>query len=215
MLAGYGTFASLAGITDFSDKSAAAAGLPPVDSVPLWPYLSGAQPHSPRTVVELGSCATSDKGDDAFCGKRGTNTTVQGLIKDERQTGSGGLWKVLIGSVWQAGWTGPEFPNNTKNSAGHIPDYNDFSFNCSALPGGGCLFELSVDPTEHNEIGAAKPDKLRALLGEVAAAQGTVFSPDRGLVDKRACEAATGRYNGFWGPWIGLPTAAGESKDGK
>ena len=120
VLAGYGTFASLAGITDFSDKSAAAAGLPPVDSVPLWPYLSGAQPHSPRTVVELGSCATSDKGNDAFCGKRGTNTTVQGLIKDERQAGGGGLWKVLVGSVWQAGWTGPEFPNNTKNPAGKM-----------------------------------------------------------------------------------------------
>jgi arylsulfatase B len=116
----YGTFATLAGVTDFTDKSAAAAGLPPVDSVPLWPYLSGAQPHSPRTVVELGSCATSDKGNDAFCGKRGTNTTVQGLIKDERQAGGGGLWKVLVGSVWQAGWTGPEFPNNTKNPAGKM-----------------------------------------------------------------------------------------------
>jgi hypothetical protein len=92
---------------------------------------------------------------------------------------------------------------------GRIPDYNDFSFNCSALPGGGCLFELSADPTEHNELGAAKPDKLSALLGEMAAAQEKVFSPDRGLVDKRACEAATGRYGGFWGPWIGL-TAVGE-----
>ena len=140
--------------------------------------------------------------------------------------------------MWQAGWTGPEFPNNTKvslslsppppfdslclsvsvcgkDSAGRIPDYNDFTFNCSALPGGGCLFELSADPTEHNEIGAAKPEKLRALLGEVAAAQGKVFSPDRGPVDKRACEAATGRYSGFWGPWIGLPPAVGESKDGE
>ena len=34
-----------------------------------------------------------------------------------------------------------------KDSSGRIPDYNDFSFNCSALPGGGCLFELSADPT--------------------------------------------------------------------
>ena len=97
---------------DFSDKSAEVAGLPPVDSLPLWPYLSGKDAHSPRKVVELGSCATADAGRDAFCGDRGTETTVQGLIKDERHSG-GGLWKALTGSVWQAGWTGPEFPNNS------------------------------------------------------------------------------------------------------
>jgi hypothetical protein len=77
--------------------------------------------------VHLGSCATSDANSDPFCGKQvkvdvesgeqtGARTTVQGVILDERggdedegsQDGgtAGGLWKVLIGSVWQAGWTG-------------------------------------------------------------------------------------------------------------
>ena len=97
----YGTFATLAGVSDFTDKSAAAAGLPAVDSHALWPYLSGAVAHSPRTEVQLGSCSTADAGHDPFCGNRGTNTTVQGLIVDERATG-GGLWKALVGSVWQA-----------------------------------------------------------------------------------------------------------------
>ena len=68
------------------------------------------------------------------------------------------------------GWTGPEFPNNTKVD-GKIPDYNDFSEDCSALPGGGCLFELESDPTEHDEKGAANPDKLKAMLGKIADAQ--------------------------------------------
>ena len=95
------TFATLAGVSDFTDKSAAAAGLPAVDSHALWPYLSGAVAHSPRTEVQLGSCSTADAGHDPFCGNRGTNTTVQGLIVDERASG-GGLWKALVGSVWQA-----------------------------------------------------------------------------------------------------------------
>jgi hypothetical protein len=55
---------------------------------------------------------------------------------------------------------------------------------------------------EHIEVGAAHPDKLSALLGDIAAAQGKVFSPDRGPVDKRACAAATGKYRGFWGPFL-------------
>ena len=36
----YATFAALAG-ADPTDHRAAAAGLPPVDSIDLWPYLSG------------------------------------------------------------------------------------------------------------------------------------------------------------------------------
>jgi len=108
---------------------------------------------------------------------------------------------VFVSQPCLQGWTGPEFPNNTKVD-GKIPDYNDFSEDCSALPGGGCLFELESDPTEHDEKGAANPDKLKQMLGKIADAQAKVFSPDRGPVDKRACEAATGKYSSFWGPWI-------------
>jgi hypothetical protein len=42
-------FAELAGV-DPTDHTAAAAGLPAVDSVSLWPYLSGRQSASPRQV---------------------------------------------------------------------------------------------------------------------------------------------------------------------
>lgn len=146
-------------------------------------------------------------------------------------------------------WQGPEFPNNTKGADGKVPDYNDFSFNCSSLPGGGCLFDLSKDPTgkqaptyllvpplctpadcqsgrawlcvlrwakhltrtavdrsaEHDELSSAQPAKLATLLAAREAAQAKVFSPDRGPVDRRACEAATGKYAGFWGPWLDEP----------
>lgn len=44
----YATFAALAGV-DPTDEKAAAAGLPPIDSVNQWPYLSGATTTAPRT----------------------------------------------------------------------------------------------------------------------------------------------------------------------
>ena len=40
-------------------------------------------------------------------------------------------------------------------------------------------------------------DKLQAY-------QATLFDPDRGSVSTEACEAALGKYNGFWGPFIDL-----------
>ena len=50
----YATFAHLAG-ADPTDHSAAAANLPPVDSVDLWPYLSGQASSSPRSIIPIGS----------------------------------------------------------------------------------------------------------------------------------------------------------------
>jgi arylsulfatase B len=53
----YATFCALAGV-DPTDTRAAAAGLPPIDSLNLWPLLSGANPTSPRTEVILGWSGT-------------------------------------------------------------------------------------------------------------------------------------------------------------
>ena len=55
----YATFAGLAGV-DPTDHSAAAANLPPIDSVDLWPYLSGATTSSPRTRLAIGSTSCDD-----------------------------------------------------------------------------------------------------------------------------------------------------------
>lgn len=40
------------------------------------------------------------------------------------------------------------------------------------------------------------------LLAELHKEQATVYSVDRGPVDKEACVAAMGKYQGFWGPWL-------------
>ena len=98
--------------------------------------------------------------------------------------------------------TGPLFPNNTKGADGKIPDFNDFHFNCSATAAGACLFRLDIDPSEYEDVSGDNPAMVTKLLAELATAQAGVYSVDRGPTDKGACEAAMGKYEGFWGPWL-------------
>jgi len=49
----YATSCALAGV-DPTDARAEASGLPPIDSINLWPWLSGKQSRSPRTSFEVG-----------------------------------------------------------------------------------------------------------------------------------------------------------------
>ena len=82
----YATFSSLAGV-DPTDDRAAKAKLPPIDSLNVWPLISGQNSTSPRVDIPI------------------SETT---LISSQ--------YKILQGEVEQAGWTGPVYPNTTKPS---------------------------------------------------------------------------------------------------
>ena len=82
----YSTFSSLAGI-DPTDDRAAKAKLPPIDSLNVWPLISGQNSTSPRVDIPLTQ-----------------NTLISGQ------------YKILTGNVDLAGWTGPVYPNTTKPS---------------------------------------------------------------------------------------------------
>ena len=84
----YSTFCALAGV-DPTDEAAAKANLPPIDSLNMWPLISGENMTSPRTDVPI------------------SNVT---LIS--------GDYKILTGMVKMAGWTGPIYPNNTNPQGG-------------------------------------------------------------------------------------------------
>ena len=79
----YATFCSLAGV-DPTDEKAAAAKLPPIDSLNMWPLISGLNSTSPRTDIPV------------------SNKT---LIS--------GQYKIITGKVSHAGWTGPHYPNGS------------------------------------------------------------------------------------------------------
>lgn len=79
----FSTFCSLAGV-DPTDQQAAKAKLPPVDSLNMWPLISGQNSTSPRVDIPI------------------SNLT---LIS--------GPYKILTERVPQAGWTGPHYPNTS------------------------------------------------------------------------------------------------------
>ena len=84
----YATFCYLAGI-DPTDERAAEAKLPPIDSLNMWPMISGQNMTSPRVDIPA-----------SF------NTLISGD------------YKILQGDVQQAGWTGPQYPNLTNPNGG-------------------------------------------------------------------------------------------------
>ena len=95
----YATFCAMAGV-DPTDERAAAANLPPVDGLNMWPFLSGSSPTSPRTEVPVGS--TAGEANLAAKNMSGYDTVVQALV-----TADG--WKLIIGETGQNIWTGPYY----------------------------------------------------------------------------------------------------------
>jgi hypothetical protein len=183
----YSTFCALAGI-DPTDERAAAAGLPPIDGVDQWPFLSGATTTPPRVEVAVGSDAT-----EANLNQLGNMTVVQGLVRADG-------YKLLIGETGQNIWTGPKYPNASTN-------WDDVPYHCGVpstppVGKGGCLFNILTDPTEHDDIAAANPAIVAEMYARILELQKTAFSPDRGHVTPLACDAATEKWLGFWGPFV-------------
>mmetsp|Transcript_102143 Transcript_102143/g.264492 ORF Transcript_102143/g.264492 Transcript_102143/m.264492 type:complete len:552 (-) Transcript_102143:228-1883(-) len=187
----YATIAALAGV-DPTDHRAALAGLPPVDSRNMWPLLSGRVTHSPRTELVIGDTALTDPHVNSA-------TRVGGIIQ--------GRYKLLVGELSMAGWTGPKFPNVTS-------DWNPTKTwqTCGTDIKSGCLFDIFDDPTEHHNLASEKPELFGSMLARVQELQKGVFSPHRGLPHMfEACHHALHTYGGFWGPFVGVENATTSS----
>ena len=175
------TFCALAGI-DPHDAPAAAVGLPPIDSLDMSALLLGTNATSPRREVWIG--VDTDDGNDGA-------TLVQGIIS------AADGFKLLVGTVPEAIWQGPLFPNATTKEPAHD------ALDCGNVTHPLCLFNVLVDPTEHDNVISQHPDVAAALAARVAALQRTVFSPLRGpsLAD-RACNNSAAVWGGFVGPFL-------------
>ena len=175
----YATFCALANVDPF-DARAAAAGLPPVDSVNLWPLLSGENSTSPHGEIVLGmpTIASGNSYGDASIG-------VQGVIASDG-------YKLLIGKVHQNVWTSPHYPNASTSWG------NAQFIDCSS----GCLYNIFEDESEHHELSALMPAKVAELRARIAFHNATMFRPDRGTDDGAGCAAALGNCDGFWCPFL-------------
>ena len=167
----YATYCNLAGV-DPTDHRAKLANLPPIDSYDLWPLLSGQVKTSPRTELAIGDV-----------------NQVGGLI----QSG----YKLLLGNIAQAGWTGPQFPNTTSHW-----DPNESKETCGNSTATGCLYDIYNDPGEHHNLASLHTDVWHSMMQRLLEINQTFFAPNRGSKDPVACNMATGVYGGFWGPFV-------------
>jgi len=109
--------------------------------------------------------------------------------------------KLLAGtSINMAAYSGPFFPNASthwiKNHSITVPE-----FMCSTPYKIGCLFNVSADPTEQNDLALSRPKDARRLLDRLRAWSATRFDPMRGNDnDPRACPQVV-KNGGFYGPF--------------
>eukprot|EP00039_Didymoeca_costata_P011473 m.161127 g.161127 ORF g.161127 m.161127 type:complete len:214 (+) comp15184_c0_seq10:1188-1829(+) len=120
----YATFCSLAGV-DPEDTKAQTYGLPPIDSLNMWPMISGVNMTSPRTEWML-----TPLTDPMIPGRAGGDAAY-----------IYGRYKLLLNNVAQASWQGPQYPN-----ASVWDTWTTFE-NCTTTEKIGCLFDIIDDPT--------------------------------------------------------------------
>jgi len=130
----------------------------------MWPLLSGQNTTSPRVDIPIS-----------------VNTLISGD------------YKILVGDVQQAGYTGPMYPNSTS------PEGINNIANCGDS---GCLYNIKTDPQERDNLAASMPDVLKEMQSKLAKHQATYFNPNRGKLWPGACDVAQKKYGGFWGPFL-------------
>ena len=172
----YATFCALTGL-DPTDKRAEAAGLPPLDSLNMWPMISGENTTSPRTWIAV---------DD--------NTLIDGDYKLINGT-----------SVAYASWTGEFYPNSTSNGSlatTMLNCTNGCLFNIIEDP----TEHINI-VEDNMELAQEMNDRLNELKKGYYSndEKGISYCPKN--VSDCQCWAAINMYGGYWGPSEYLPNS--------
>mmetsp|Transcript_79360 Transcript_79360/g.233146 ORF Transcript_79360/g.233146 Transcript_79360/m.233146 type:complete len:508 (-) Transcript_79360:77-1600(-) len=101
-------------------------------------------------------------------------------------------WKFISGGQAGTGfWWGPEYPNSSTKIAHTAPGCPD-----------GCLFNITADPTEHQDLSAEFPDIKASLKDRLDTLGATLFQSDAdGQMDVEAANAAA-QASDWWCPWL-------------
>jgi len=149
----YATFAYLAG-ADHTDHRAAAANLPAVDSINVWPLLSGASEISPRSSIAIG---TTVGGYSSIARRKGA-PAIGGIIRRI----AGTHYKILLGDaegkIECDMQFGPRFMRDLPEGANPNDECPLVARTCGTTPENGCLFDLDSDPAEEKSLAAEEVD---------------------------------------------------------
>ena len=176
------TFCALAGC-DTSDEEAEKAGLPPMDSLNMWPMLSGKNTTSPRTEVWL-----TPLSGDRFNASNPRSGDAALIV---------GQHKLIVGNISQSSWCGATYPNLTTPWVTW-----DTIEQCTTSEKVGCLFDVFDDPSEHHDLALEQPELAAKLLKRLEVLDTTLFDPPRGDADYKGACVAVRRNGGTWGPWL-------------
>eukprot|EP00928_Gymnodinium_smaydae_P072564 TRINITY_DN55905_c0_g1_i1.p1 TRINITY_DN55905_c0_g1~~TRINITY_DN55905_c0_g1_i1.p1 ORF type:complete len:491 (-),score=38.67 TRINITY_DN55905_c0_g1_i1:98-1456(-) len=189
----YATFCYLAGVdpadpnTEGVRSDGTRFSLPPIDSINIWPLVSGAVTTSPRQEIAI--------------------TVHHPLFKTSNLIV--GEYKLLLGTQALSYWQGPAFPNGSApygTGRGPQVDCGD-----DATLQGGCLFNIRKDPSETNDVAASMPDVLARMkdrldtLAKTALDQTVVVAQNLRPVPHEFINMLR-RNNGFVGPWLPMPS---------
>ena len=170
--------ATLCGLAGFDaaycveDAGAAAAGLPPMDSLDVWPLVSGANATSPRTGFPLSATAY---------------VTAR--------------WKLILGQPDHAGWTGPLWPNASSPEKDVVPIVADCREGCLydvAADPGEHLDVAAANPGVVAQLKGALAEAAKTFYTNNETADCLV--PGRSVAHECACKAGA-EAGGFFVPW--------------
>lgn len=166
----YETFARLAGVDTSSLSLSNSDSIPGIDSLDIWPLITGSNLTSPRTEIPLSSV---DLKGSAFIS---------------------GDFKIVLGTQGGKGiWTGPQSPNETEQ-------YED-TIGCPD----GCLFNITKDPTEHEDLSQQFPEIKEAMMARHIEISETMFQTDcygqTVHTNIAAVCASFSKINGVWAPY--------------
>lgn len=176
----YATLCHLAG-ADPVDARAAEHGLPAVDSVNVWPMLSGEAVAPLHDELHISA-----------------NTLIQGE------------WKLLTGSdlATFAPMFAKSLPVPFVPMDGVWPGYgvaaiaNTLVRYKACFP--ACVYNIREDPFEEHDVAHRNATRTRALLARLAHLNKDNFNPDRGTADPASCDIFQNKYHGFYGPFIDI-----------
>jgi arylsulfatase I/J len=170
----YTSLLTLAGATPPHIAADNGPGMPPLDSINIWPALTS-NITSPRVVVPLSSA----HGPPGWGPMSETGPCIEpGIFNNSNARCSQGAmivgdWKLYYGPYRQTNWTcnfcwwtPARFPSQTTPAATSEP------FTCDK---GGCLFDLANDPQERADVAVGNPAKLAELQAAFASVQATVW----------------------------------------
>jgi arylsulfatase I/J len=185
----WATYCHLAGVDPRDEKAAAQhPPLPPIDSINMWPLITGETSTSPREELFVTG-----------------NLLIQGD------------WKLIVGVASSASWPGPTYPNkssvgNTLDQyTAHCspPGTKGIVGSDGAAKLGPCLYNVGVsgDWTEHENVAASQATVVTKMYARLVELRKTIYAKPANA--SKPYEASclnhatvfTTMYKGFYGPF--------------